>query len=87
MWENFVIMERLKSLAYQRQSSQPHFWRSYQGAEVDYLEIEGSAIKAFEIKYGTTPSLPREAKTFQDAYPVPVQLVNRENYLSFIELK
>jgi hypothetical protein len=86
LWENFVIMERLKSLAYQRQSSQPHFWRSYQGAEVDYLEIEGSAIKAFEIKYGATPSLSRGAKTFQDAYSVPVQLVNRENYLDFIEL-
>lgn len=86
MWENFVIMERLKSLAYQRQSSQPHFWRSYQGAEVDYLEIQGSAIKAFEIKYGAASSLPRGAKTFQDAYSVPVQLVNRENYLDFIEL-
>ncbi len=85
MWENFVIMERLKFLAYQRKSSQPHFWRSYQGAEVDYLEVDGSAIKPFEIKYSASSILSRGAKTFQDVYSVPVQLVNRENYLDFLK--
>ena len=86
LWENFVIIERLKFLAYQRQTTQPHFWRSYQGAEVDYLEVDGKAIKPFEIKYGVSTSLSRGAKTFQDAYSVPVKVVNRENYLDFLEL-
>jgi len=86
LWENFVILERLKVLAYQKQAAQPHFWRSYQGAEVDYLEIEGKTINPFEIKIGISKSLSRGAKNFQDSYSVPVKLVNRENYLDFLEL-
>jgi len=86
LWENFLILERLKIRAYQRRPSQPHFWRSYQGAEVDYLEVDGTTINPFEIKYGISSSLSRGAKSFQDAYAVPVKLVNRGNYLDFLGL-
>jgi hypothetical protein len=53
---------------------------------VDYLEVDGTTINPFEIKYGISTSLSRGAKSFQDAYSVPVKLVNRENYLDFLEL-
>jgi predicted AAA+ superfamily ATPase len=55
VWENFLIIERIKTYLNQGRSVQSHFWRTYGGAEVDYIE-EGDAgqIQAYEIKFGSS---------------------------------
>jgi hypothetical protein len=84
VWENFLIIERFKAHLNQSRSLRGHFWRTYNGAEVDYLE-EGDAgkLQAYEIKFGSS-ALTRSAISFKEAYAVDVQLINSENYLSFI---
>lgn len=85
LWESFLIVERIKSFANGGESVRNYFWRTYGGAEVDYLEKPPTSDKtpAFEIKY-TRETLSRGAKAFSEAYGVPVTLVNKENYLGFI---
>lgn len=86
IWENFLIIERLKAYSNRNLSVQPRFWRTYGGAEVDYLEEAGAGqIRAFELKYGSS-TLPRGAASFKNTYGVDVKLINQDNYLDFILL-
>ncbi len=85
LWENFLIIERIKKLSYKNILFQPLFWRTYQGAEVDYLEkhLHQPTLQAFEIKHKKT-LLSKGAKNFERKYNIPVKLINKENYLGFI---
>lgn len=84
LWENFLIIERIKSYLNMGSTIHSRFWRTYGGAKVDYVE-EASAgqVEAYEIKFSGS-ALSRGADSFQKAYGVDVHLVNQENYLDFI---
>lgn len=84
MWENFIILERLKKMTNRAQSANYYFWRSYSGAEVDWLEKRtNDPLQAFEIKY-QSPTLSKGAYVFSDEYQTPVQLINRDNFFRFL---
>ena len=84
VWENFLIIERIKTYLNRGLSVQSRFWRTYGGAEVDYIEEIGAGrIKAYEIKFSSS-ALTRGAASFKNTYATDVQLVNRENYLDFL---
>ncbi|MBI2039667.1 ATP-binding protein [Candidatus Microgenomates bacterium] len=84
LWENFLFVERKKRFANQGKSIESNFWRSYSGAEVDYIEKPiNEELKAFEFKYGTG-LLSKGSKSFTSEYGTTVQLINQENYLDFI---
>lgn len=84
LWENFIIVERLKLAANQAESLQYNFWRTYNGAEVDWIERRGSkAMEAFECKYRHA-KLSRGAKMFSKYYKTPVQLITTETYLEYL---
>ena len=51
LWENFLLIERQKALAYAGRHVNPYFWRTYTGAELDYVEEGGGALViAIEIE-------------------------------------
>lgn len=84
LWENFLFIERMKHFANKDQLLQKYFWRSYGGAEVDYIEKSPSVeMKAFEFKH-KTGSLSKGAKSFTNEYKSKVFLINKDNYLDFI---
>ena len=76
------------------ESVRAYFWRSYRGAEVDYLAERGGTLRAYELKWGEG-RLSRGARSFEVAYAealgrptaslatVGMQLLNRESYLEF----
>lgn len=85
LWENWIILERIKFFANKGQSLRYRFWRSYSEATVDYLErlSTETKFKAFEIKYGRE-KLSKGAKVFSGKYQMPVNVVNQDNYFDFI---
>lgn len=83
LWENFLILERRKKLANQNQKIHSYFWRTYGGAEVDYLEEHDGQIFPFEIKWGGE-KLGRSAKSFLAKYQTKVVLLNRQTYPEFL---
>lgn len=84
LWENFLITERIKKYANQGKSIEYHFWRTYNGAEIDYIEQEaGHQRAAFEFKY-TGDKLTRGARQFAKEYNQSVSMVNKDNYLAFL---
>ena len=82
LWENFLIMERRKSLHSSSElPPQTYFWRSYNGSEVDYLEINGGVISPWEFKYNSSTSLSTGAKVFEKSYHTKIKRVDSKNYL------
>ena len=85
MWENFLILERMKAYANKNQGlAHYNFWRSYDGAEVDYVEKSYTdPLSAYEFKYQGI-ALSKGAHMFEAAYHTKVKLINRDNYLDFL---
>ncbi|NCN04021.1 MAG: ATP-binding protein [Spirochaetales bacterium] len=52
LFENLMILERLKHLEYLGQNPKPWFWRTHDQKEIDYLEESGGRFRAFEFKWG-----------------------------------
>jgi len=50
LWENFMIIERLKYQAYHNIYANNYFWRTYDGAEVDFVEERDGGLFGFEFK-------------------------------------
>jgi len=82
LWENFIISERKKHLLFERKNTNSYFWRTYTGAEIDFVEEQSGTLKAFEIKYNKNKS--RLPKIWQENYGSIFKLINRNNYLEFI---
>lgn len=84
LWENYLIVERLKKQEYQRIASSNYFWRTYDQQELDWLEEKNEQLSAFEFKWSTT----RKTKiptAFGKAYPAAnFEVIQRDNYLDFI---
>ncbi|MFP4166740.1 MAG: ATP-binding protein [Opitutales bacterium] len=86
LWENFVIVERLKALQNARRDVRAYFWRSHQRQEVDYVEESESGLLAAEIK--RKPGKGRLPKSFTEAYPeAQTRRVHPESLLDFIQVE
>jgi hypothetical protein len=83
LWENFFISERIKYNHNRHRPANIYFWRTYDGAELDYLEEEGGELTGFECKWSATRW--RMPAAFSQAYPgSQLQLVTPTNYLEFL---
>lgn len=68
LWENFVIIERLKWHRYRQDETQLYFWRDRNKSEVDLLEVdEDGSLHAFECKLENTQA--KAPKSFASKYP------------------
>jgi len=68
LWENFMVIERLKARCYSGLNARDFFWRTWEKQEIGLLEEHSGKLHAYEFKWspGKKPGLP---KAFIDAYP------------------
>ncbi len=86
LWENFLIVERMKSQTYRRTGANRYFWRTYTGAEIDYVEERAGKLEGFEFKFNLKSA--KAPYTWKENYPEALfESINRENYLDFILFK
>ena len=86
LWENFIIMERIKFLRNHNINADHYFWRTYTGAELDYIEQKDGKLSGIEIKYSKNKV--REPKTWLSTYDnASFKLINKDNYLDFVLAK
>jgi predicted AAA+ superfamily ATPase len=86
LWENYLILERLKKQANIPFSAKYYFWRTVGkgGKEIDYLEESADALKAWEIKLHPE-SKAKIPLTFQRAYPkAETATLTPRNYGDFL---
>jgi len=82
LWENFLAVERLKKHEYSKTQKEYFFWRNYEKAEIDWIEISEEKINPFEFKWQAKKI--HTPKAFKDAYKKDMEIVSKENYLEFI---
>ncbi len=83
LWENFLVMERLKKQEYKSIHSNNYFWRTWDQKEVDFVEERGGKLYGFEFKWKDDKS--KGKKYFEETYKESiVEVINQENYLDFI---
>ena len=84
LWENYILVERLKYNLYTGRLAESYFWRTYDRQEIDLVEEWGGRLYAAEMKWSPR-SAARTPGGWRQAYPDSAfQVVHRENYLDFI---
>ena len=83
LWENYVLVERLKRNLYSGRLAESYFWRTYDRQEIDLVEEWGGRLFATEMKWSAKST--RAPSAWRKAYPgSSFQVVHPENYLGFI---
>ncbi len=83
LWENYIVMERLKKQSYQQIFSNNYFWRTYDQKEIDWVEERDGKLFGYEIKWGIKKY--KEPKLWKETYSnAEFEIINRDNYLEFI---
>ena len=84
LWENFLISERIKFLENNEIDTNPHFWRTTQQQEVDYIEVYQNAMHAYEFKWNQRGKN-NLSKTFAKAYPnTSFNVISPDNIHEFL---
>lgn len=83
LWENFLVIERLKKQAYKNIFTNNYFWRTWDQKEIDWIEEREGKLFGFEFKY--SPLKTKKPKEFLDTYPnSSLTTISKDNYLEFI---
>ena len=89
LWENYLIIERLKHdpISSLSKLSQGYFWRTYEGQEIDWIEERDGVCYLYEVKWVNTKSSRASTafRVFEREYsPAVAQVVSLENALDFV---
>ena len=83
LWENYLVMERLKKQQHNHIWSNNFFWRTYDQKEIDWVEEREGKLFAYEFKWGKPVVKP--PKIWAETYPeASYECITQENYLEFI---
>ena len=77
IWQNFVIAEYSKRSGYLRTIGRHYFWRSYDGTEVDLVEVAGQKLSGYRTAYH--PVNIRPSAVFKQLNPVVEELITPDN--------
>ena len=84
LWENYIISERKKYLAYHSIYANTYFWRTKTQQEIDYIEEIDGQIYAYEFKWNKNAKA-KFPKSFITAYPnAKTKIITPNNYHEFI---
>lgn len=84
LFENFLMVERLKRNSNSRKFGSSYFWRTVDKKEIDLIEERDGQIRGYEFKYSPNKkhTIP---KAWTEAYPEsPVEIITSENYMNFL---
>jgi uncharacterized protein len=82
LWENYLVIERLKKQQYQELWSRNFFWRTYDQKEIDWVEEREGKLFGYELKWGPPVKAPNLwIKTHPEA---SFECINKDNYLPFV---
>lgn len=81
LWENWIVSEFAKKIFLEGNIKKMYFWRTKIGSEVDLIIKDGNGVvSAFEIKWRGN----KITKAFTSKYNVPVNLINKENFVEYL---
>jgi hypothetical protein len=86
LWENFLMVERMKHNSHNKLSVNYYFWRTYDQKEIDLIEERGGKLYGYEFKWNhKNIKAPKEWVEEYDNSEFKV--IDKENYLEFVTSK
>jgi len=82
LWENFIIVERIKYLKYKNIYSNNYFWRTFTKTEIDWVEERDGKLYGFEFKYKNKKT--KQPALWQDYDNSEFKIITQENFDEFI---
>ena len=83
LFENYLVLERIKKQHYTNLASNNYFWRTYDQKEIDWVEDREGLLHGYEFKWSSEKA--KAPKLWYESYPqASFECINRENYLNFI---
>lgn len=84
LWENFLVIERIKRNSYSKTYPNYYFWRTYDKKEIDFIEETKGKLNAYEFKWTKNKaSTPTEfLNTYKNS---SFKLVCQDNYFEFVD--
>lgn len=84
LWENFMVIERLKTRSYKNIPANDYFWRTWDQNEVDFVEEHGGKLSGYEFKWKKQKV--KEPKVWRKTYPeATYEVITPLNYLEILE--
>lgn len=86
LWENFLVMERIKKQLYTDIFANNYFWRTHDKKEVDWVEEREGKLFGYEFKWGIDKAKKVKApKEFIETYEgASFEGISQHNYLGFV---
>ena len=85
LWKNFITSERLKHLRWTNSRAKSYFWRNYNQSEVDYVELNGEQLTAYEMKWNSTKSH-KVTRAFTNMYPdAETEVITPKSFVEFLK--
>jgi predicted AAA+ superfamily ATPase len=82
LWENFLIMERMKYRDYNNIYAKQHFWRTYDNSEIDLVEDRDTKLYGYEFKW--KKRVGRAPQSWQEYNNSEYIVVNQDNFSDFV---
>ena len=83
IWENFIIVERLKFLQSKGLRPNQYFWRTQEQVEIDYLEDANGQLDAYEFKWQDKKT--KVPTAFSKGYPDAMfSVIHTGNFEPFV---
>lgn len=83
LWENYLVVERIKKQSYQSKRANYYFWRTYDQKELDWIEERDGKLNGFEFKW--SDKIPKVPSEWLDTYNnAEYQYINQTNFIEFV---
>jgi predicted AAA+ superfamily ATPase len=83
LWENFLVVERIKKQSYHQIYSNNYFWRTWNQKEIDWVEERDGKLFGYDFKWKSKPL--KAAAAWTENYPdASLEIIDKENYLEFV---
>ncbi|MEN6436047.1 MAG: ATP-binding protein [Anaerolineaceae bacterium] len=87
LWENYLVVERLKANQATSHKCNYYFWRTYDQKEIDWLEEYGGKLQGYEFKWKADEIRKSIQNEFLTGYPgSQLSVIHQNNFESFLDI-
>ncbi len=85
LFENWFIMEKIKTASIFDRPANFYFWRTYDRQEIDLIEERGGKLYGYEVKWNSKAKVKNPVEWLGVYKNSQYEIVNNENYQDFIK--
>ena len=84
LWENFLVIERVKKQQYHRIIANNYFWRKWDKQEIDWLEERGGILYGYEFKWSDSKKAHAPKEWLETYDHTQFEVIHQGNYAAFV---